>query len=606
MLHHLVEYADKQGLKPEPGFLPKKVRWLIMFNSKGKYLGVVPASDAKEGREFTKAPHLQITSQRDLRQFLVDSADFALLYGVDKSDKATVIKHDCFVKLLRQAAHSDPFLGKVADALENPEQLSEIHASLDQKNPKVKPADKVTFVEKTSTDERIVVECDTWHNWWREYFPKLLPAKGVAGEKMLCMLTGEMVEAAGIHPKIKGLGDVGGLIDTTLVGFNQESFCSYGFSAANETSYKNAAVGKEQAEKYAAALNHLIANRGYKLAGAKVVYWYTHDVPGDLDPMPLVFGSGLGPADADEDSDADKPSPKAGKMKAAKAEDQAGKLLSAIHTGHVPTGLKDCRYCVLTLSGNAGRVVVRDWMEGAFEDLRKNIKAWFADLEIVARDGSMVIGYHKFAAVLYAMVRDLKEMPAALSAQLLHCAIQKLPLPYQAMARALARVRIDVIQGESPTGARMGLIKAYLIRKGIQMDAKLMEENCDPAYICGRLMAILANIQQAALGDVGAGVVQRYYAAASTTPALILGRLIRQAQVGHLSKDTIGKGLKFWFEQQLASVLAKLDPKDLPVTLSLEGQSLFAMGYYHQKAFRKTDDSTKRDTDGQADTETKE
>ena len=36
-------------------------------------------------------------------------------------------------------------------------------------------------------------------------------------------------------------------------------------------------------------------------------------------------------------------------------------------------------------------------------------------------------------------------------------------------------------------------------------------------------MALLAAIQEVALGDVGAGVVQRYYAAASTTPALVLG-----------------------------------------------------------------------------------
>ena len=35
-----------------------------------------------------------------------------------------------------------------------------------------------------------------------------------------------------------------------------------------------------------------------------------------------------------------------------------------------------------------------------------------------------------------------------------------------------------------------------------------------PAYLCGRIMALLAMIQEEALGNVGAGVVQRYYAAA--------------------------------------------------------------------------------------------
>ncbi len=42
-------------------------------------------------------------------------------------------------------------------------------------------------------------------------------------------------------------------------------------------------------------------------------------------------------------------------------------------------------------------------------------------------------------------------------------------------------------------------------------------------------MAVLAELQKAALKDVGAGVVQRYYAAASTTPALVLEDLPNQS-----------------------------------------------------------------------------
>ncbi len=52
----------------------------------------------------------------------------------------------------------------------------------------------------------------------------------------------------------------------------------------------------------------------------------------------------------------------------------------------------------------------------------------------------------------------------------------------------------------------------------------LNESHPHPAYQCGRLMAVLAKLQKSALGDVGAGIVQRYYAAASSTPALVLGR----------------------------------------------------------------------------------
>jgi CRISPR-associated protein Csd1 len=43
------------------------------------------------------------------------------------------------------------------------------------------------------------------------------------------------------------------------------------------------------------------------------------------------------------------------------------------------------------------------------------------------------------------------------------------------------------------------------------MSPYLNEENPHPAYQCGRLLAVLADLQRAALGDVGAGVVQNYY-----------------------------------------------------------------------------------------------
>ena len=113
------------------------------------------------------------------------------------------------------------------------------------------------------------------------------------------------------------------------------------------------------------------------------------------------------------------------------------------------------------------------------------------------------------------------------------------------------------------------------------MKKELNEYLEDPAYLSGRIMALLAAIQRAALGDVGAGVVQRYYAAASATPGLILGRLVKLSQTGHLPK--IDEGLRIWFDKQLANVWQQLKQAP-PASLTLEEQTLFAMGYYQQKA----------------------
>ena len=112
------------------------------------------------------------------------------------------------------------------------------------------------------------------------------------------------------------------------------------------------------------------------------------------------------------------------------------------------------------------------------------------------------------------------------------------------------------------------------------MTAYLNAEHPSAAYQCGRLLAVLANLQRAALGDVGAGVVQRFYAAASQTPGLILGRLVSNAR-NHLGK--LDGGLAYWYENQIADVMSRLKDS-APRTLDLEGQGLFALGYYQQLA----------------------
>lgn len=119
----------------------------------------------------------------------------------------------------------------------------------------------------------------------------------------------------------------------------------------------------------------------------------------------------------------------------------------------------------------------------------------------------------------------------------------------------------------------------------------LNEEHPHSAYHCGRLMAVLARLQHSALGDVGAGIVQRYYAAASSTPTLVLGRLTRTSQF-HLNK--LDPGLAHWYEGKISAIWGRI--KDtIPQTLTLEEQSLFALGYYQQMADLRTKKSKKDD-----------
>lgn len=567
MLQAVVEYARKQELAAEPGFAPKAARWAILCSGLGEYQGVVelgdPSLKKNPGRHFLKAPEL---SQPEIKaggvtksHFLIDTAGVVVGFGKDAPEE----KSRYFLGLLEGAKAAMPLLVAAATVLRSDEALARLRSDLEAH--KAKPTDKVTF----RIDGEFPVESDAWHDWWREFRRGLQTSKAQDREerrKMLCFLTGEAVSPAATHPKIAGLTRVGGLaMGDVLVGFKQESFRSYGLEQS-----ANAAMSELAAKAYQAGLNDLIANHSVSLAGSLVTHWFRNRVAEPEDAFGFL--------DASEEGEE------------LNAQIRARELLKAIDSGIRPD-LASNTYYALTISSNGGRVVIRDWMEGSFKELVENVNRWFSDLEIVHRDGGGKAKPPKFGAVLAGLVRDLKDVAAPMAVKLYRVAVKGAPIPLAAMAQALARVRVDVIQGERPSHARMGLIKAYHLRRwrkeGTNMEGQLKPEVSadvqDRAYHCGRLMAVLGRLQTSALGDVGAGVIQRYYAAASTTPALVFGRLVRGAQP-HLSKLGDKKpGLKFWYEQQMSEICGKIGTS-MPATLNLEDQSLFALGYYQQLA----------------------
>ena len=121
-----------------------------------------------------------------------------------------------------------------------------------------------------------------------------------------------------------------------------------------------------------------------------------------------------------------------------------------------------------------------------------------------------------------------------------------------------------------------------------------------PAYLCGRLLALLDKIHNEAHDKKSASSpAARYYGAASKTPALVFPQLCALARY-HLEK--IGGGWAHNLEhgvlaekrkdgvdtdfEGLAAVMARL--KDaasgrFPRMLSLEEQGRFAIGFYYER-----------------------
>lgn len=110
--------------------------------------------------------------------------------------------------------------------------------------------------------------------------------------------------------------------------------------------------------------------------------------------------------------------------------------------------------------------------------------------------------------------------------------------------------------------------------------------NTDPGYLLGRLFSVLENIQKSALGkDINATIRDRFYGAASATPASVFPILVRNAQ-NHLSRLRKDRpGLAINLEKDISDILDLLDTS-FPKSMGLEAQGHFTIGYYHQTKAR--------------------
>lgn len=166
------------------------------------------------------------------------------------------------------------------------------------------------------------------------------------------------------------------------------------------------------------------------------------------------------------------------------------------------------------------------------------------------------------------------------------------------------------------SGLRVALCKAVLTRRHRllkqtfheEIPVSLDKQSTQPAYLLGRLFAVLEETQRNALGgQINATIRDRYYGAASATPASIFPVLLRNTG-NHLAKLRKEKGgLAVHLERQIGDIVDGLPP-EFPRSFKIEDQGRFAIGYYHQSKARFTkadsdsvDDHT--DTSNHDDTE---
>ena len=263
----------------------------------------------------------------------------------------------------------------------------------------------------------------------------------------------------------------------------------------------------------------------------------------------------------------------------------------AVDKGHLPPEDQQTRFFVLGLSPNSARISIRFWHVGTVAEFSIRIAGHFHDLSIIHKPSE------KEYLSMWSLLRSIaalgktENIPPNLAGEWMRTILSGNPYPHSLLQAAIRRIQAE----RHVNYERAAIIKASLNRKARfqsnpdkEIAVSLDKENTNPGYRIGRLFALLEKIQEESSPSINATIRDRYYAAASGTPASVFPILLRMKN-HHLGK--LEKGREIFFERLLGEVMSGLSANGFPPQLSLDDQGRFAIGYYQQRQafFTKND-----------------
>lgn len=586
LLNKLREYADERMTEHLPPlYAMTPVAWIVPLDSDGRPLSSQPISRidpsnprSKRGLDMA-APEIQRSSgikpllladkgtytfgrtqDSDLdeveRQRLARDEPDAYRKMIKRQERAKE-EHDAYRKMLESCAAqtNEPAVLAVQRFYQNGgADLLELG---DQWDYGLKVAFRVQLVDGTDCHPHDLLSVQRF--WLSEHASDT----AALGQCVVCGERKPVLDR--MRTKIKGIPG-GQSAGTSIISANAAAFESYGLEAS-----RVAPTCGECAEDFHRALNHLLADDhgSLKVGDAAFVFWTRDNVVFDVRNFMTK--------------------PDATVVRA---------LLESVGRGRHAALDDDSPFYAAVLSANVGRAVVRDWLDTTVANAAENVSRWFRLQRIIDPRDEDPAGADPRPLGLFALaastVRDVqRDLPISTPRVLFRAAINGTPLPTDIAYQAVRRCRAD----QGVTRPRAALIKLVLLSQEPHQpkeDYMVALEPSHPstAYHCGRLLAVLEAVQRAALPGVNVTVVDRYYGAASSTPATVFGALIRGAQphLTKLQRDRPGAHVNL--QRSLEDVCAQI--ADFPPTLALKDQALFSLGYYHQRAHDRAEALSRR------------
>jgi CRISPR-associated protein Csd1 len=524
----LVEFADSiQDKLPVIGYKLKKYNWTATIQADG-VLSFIKA-DKNDQRTIP-----DISRSSGVKPILLtDKAEYVFQLdkegATEKNKKRTEQCHEAYMNLLKECCKTT-----------NSEQINRVIEAIQSRSwtlpNEMKPSDIVLIRLDIDTFPH---EEPSVRAFWAQ---KVTPEADEANNK-ICLVCGKTAPVVERHSMEFTIG----ADRTKLISANDSAYLSYGLKASEV-----APTCFPCEQKYGQALSYLLQKHTspdlkggphtFAAGGVTYVYWTRQDDDEVNGMMSWLYD----------------PDP-----------DQVRRVLMSPFTG-VKSEAAD--FCLLALTANKARLVVRDYTEKPSWQVKEQLKEFFASQEV---GGKKLYSIYALAASMY---RDAnKEMQKYAITEWVDWALNGRKLSVRIASHVLKRIQA----GGEMNVLHAAAIKSWLVsqKKG-EWAVHLDDMNTSPGYLCGRLFAVLEKIQVEAI-HANETIAARFFGSASTVPKSIFGMLIQRSQA-HLSKiGKENKGFEVNYSKQIQEIMWQI--KDFPKTLNPHEQAEFSLGYYHQK-----------------------
>lgn len=587
LIDALCRYYDilsKTGKLTADGYDYQDVSFMIFLTPDGKISNISDYTQEKDGKRVPRKVLLPSRSQkpgiagnfiehRPLYIFGLACERGEYIFETDKNKAQK--SHTAFVEYnlkITEGIESDIVLAYRNFILNwKPEEETENAELIKIKNDYAKPKSYYCFALDGHPEILLHEDKDLLNVW-----EKIRSENAVEKEdaiKAFCPIMGEELETGRIHSKIKPIYN-GASTGGSFVCVNNEAEESY----KKEQAY-NSNLSVTAAKKYTTALNYLIESKNHKrlLGDMTLLYWAMSE-NGDEKEVD-IFGGLFSVSD-----------------KKANEKDVNNALDSFVLNARkgIPSDLssfqldENVEFYILGITPNNARISLKMLVRDKFGNILNNIIQHQTDIFIEGGQDDKSISMSYLLRQLVNPNSRKETVPSPAISLIMNSVLKGIIYPDVMFSTVVRMMKT----GRHINSIRTGILKAYINRKSRVIKQKeeikvaLDLENKNEAYLCGRLFAVLENVQYISAPNLNRTIKDSYFSTACSNPSTVFPKLLKLAQY-HLKSISSAKGqaIVINLNKEIGSIIEKLQDS-FPTTLPLVEQGKFILGYYQQTQYR--------------------